>query len=84
MLFAHSSLASVTLLLFKLLNAPKWRICSYYNYYVSLQVTYSQCLGVIGYCLLPLIIVGLALPLIKFSSILASFAKVINLLDVLR
>ncbi|XP_065062156.1 protein YIPF4-like [Rhopilema esculentum] len=40
------------------------------------EVSYSQCLGVIGYCLLPLIITGIAQPVLSVSYYLAALSKV--------
>eukprot|EP00794_Sanderia_malayensis_P020086 gene20086-22056_t len=39
------------------------------------EVSYSQCLGVVGYCVLPLIIVGLAHPVVKAFSFLSLLLK---------
>lgn len=43
------------------------------------EVGYSQVLGIVGYCLIPLVVVGVVLPLVSRWHYIAMFFKVIYL-----
>ena len=48
------------------------------NSFVTFQVNYSQCLGVIGYSLIPLVLTAAALPLVHYFPMVSFSVKVIN------
>lgn len=50
--------------------------CSHLFLLSMSQVNYSQCLGVIGYSLIPLVLTATALPLVKYFPMISIFIKV--------
>ena len=50
--------------------------CSHLCLLSMLQVNYSQCLGVIGYSLIPLVLTATALPLVNYFPMISVLIKV--------